>query len=128
LEKHTCPRRHEDGTATEDSPLVGSGENLDAYSSGHGIIGQGRGCTYCGSMHPDDFMDAMREGATLGVTDKNYKAYVKGYKNNGDNGGKFYFQHLSREQKIEFVGLLNDKKINFGYPGRFTVLPYFIGQ
>lgn len=38
---------------------------------------------------------------------------------------KFYFQHLSLEQKKRFVELLNQKKVNIGYPGRFYVLPYF---
>lgn len=118
--KATCPRR-----MAEYGPWKKE-EGLDGWSKGHGIIGQGRGCTFCGSMHPDDFMEAMREGATLGVADKDYKAYVEGYKNNGPNGGKFYYQHLSAEQRTEFIALINEKKIHFGYPGFFTVLPYFI--
>lgn len=123
---HTCPRRIEDGTDTTDSPFTFAGPNRDTYAEGHGIIGQGRGCSYCGSMHPDDFLEALREGAELGVADKNYKAYVSGYRNNGDNGGKFYYQHLSPEQRTEFITLLNEKKVKIGFPGFFTVLPYFI--
>lgn len=126
--KHTCPRRIEDGTDTEDSPFTFAGPNRDTYTKGHGIIGQRRGCSYCGSMHPDDFLEAMREGAELGVTDKNYKAYVHGYKNDGPNGGKFYYQHLSEEQRREFIELLNERKVHIGFPGYFTVLPYFIRQ
>lgn len=118
--KHTCPRRIENGMHTSNSPLRGAGENLDTYSKGHGLISQARGCSYCGSMHPDDFMEAMRSGKELGVTDKNYKAYVDGM------NGKFYYQHLSAEQRHEFIALINERKINFGYPGYFTVLPYFI--
>ena len=39
---------------------------------------------------------------------------------------KFYFQHLTEEQKEIFVGLINDKKLNLGYPGRFYRLPFFV--
>lgn len=126
MTSHTCPRRAEDGTDRDDSPFAYAGSNRDTYTAGHGIVGQGRGCSYCGSMHPDDFLEALREGALLGPTDKNYKAYVAGYRNNGPNGGKFYYQHLSEEQRAEFIALLNDRKVAFDYPGHFTVLPYFI--
>lgn len=39
---------------------------------------------------------------------------------------KFYFPHLTKEQKIRFVELLNAERLNIGYPGRFYVSPYFI--
>ncbi len=39
--------------------------------------------------------------------------------------GKFYFQHLSVEQKNRFIELHNEKKMKIGYPGYFYVLPYF---
>lgn len=45
---------------------------------------------------------------------------------------KFYFQHLSREQMIEFVDLYNrrDEEGNrfmlVGYPGHFYRLPFFM--
>jgi|GEM_PF-1478368 len=35
-----------------------------------------RVCSYCGSMHPDDFIKAVESGCKLGPTDKNYKVYV----------------------------------------------------
>jgi hypothetical protein len=76
-------------------------------------------------MAPDDFMEAARTGAEMGPTDKNYKVYVNGWEPNGSNGGKFYFQHLSREQQDEFIGLLNAKTVHIGYPGYFYTLPYF---
>lgn len=38
---------------------------------------------------------------------------------------KFYFQHLSKEQMVRFVELLNEKKMKVGYPGHFYVTPYF---
>jgi hypothetical protein len=38
---------------------------------------------------------------------------------------KFYFQHLSEEQRKRFVELLNTKKIKLDYPGYFYRLPFF---
>lgn len=39
---------------------------------------------------------------------------------------KFYFQHLTKEQKERFIELLNKKKLKIGYPGHFYKLPFFI--
>ena len=39
---------------------------------------------------------------------------------------KFYFQHLSEDQKKRFVELLNEKKIRIGAPGHFYTKPFFI--
>lgn len=39
---------------------------------------------------------------------------------------KFYFQHLSDDQKRRFVELLNAKRLRFSFPGHFYVAPYFI--
>lgn len=85
-------------------------------------------CSYCGSLGPDVFMNRLRAGDIEVVpTDKNYKVYVK------NNGGeelksvKFYFYHLSDEQKNEFIDLLNAKKLTIGSPGYFYALPFFIG-
>lgn len=36
-----------------------------------------RACSYCGSMHDDDFFAAMEAGRMLVGTDKNYKVYVE---------------------------------------------------
>lgn len=38
---------------------------------------------------------------------------------------KFYFQHLSEEQRGRFIELYNDKRLNIGYPGYFYNLPFF---
>ncbi len=38
---------------------------------------------------------------------------------------KFYFQHLSDEERKHFVELINDKKLNIDYPGYFYRLPFF---
>lgn len=45
---------------------------------------------------------------------------------NAGAGGKFYFQHLSQEQQIKFIDLLNAKKLNLDYPGHFYAKPFFI--
>lgn len=111
--KFTCPRRRESS--------IHVGENLDSYEKGHGVIGQKRGCTYCGSMHPDDFMDAVREGKEIGPTDKSYKFYVD------DHAGKFYTSHLSPEQGHEFWQLHKEGKVNWGYPGHPYVPLYLPG-
>lgn len=109
-----CPRRGEPGPW-----LAGAG--ADDYWRSDGT------CSYCGSLAPDVLMDRIEAGTVqLGPTDKNYKAYVK---NDGgaDLGfAKFYFPHFSAEQCRRFVELYNAKRIKFGAPGAFYVLPYFM--
>lgn len=64
-----------------------------------------RTCSYCGSLHPDDFLDIMRryaageEGYHFGLTDKSYKVYASraGVKNASDGGIKFYGAHAVSE-------------------------------
>ena len=75
-EKHTCPRRAENGMGQVDGPFRGGGLNLDSYEPRYGLVGQARGCSYCGSMNPDDFMEALRSGKEIGPTDKSYKFYI----------------------------------------------------
>lgn len=38
---------------------------------------------------------------------------------------KFYFYHLSEEEQLKFIDLLNRKEVNIGIPGYFYVLPFF---
>lgn len=56
------------------------GENLDRWEvRSHGLIGQaqaGRSCSFCGSLHPDDFLRLVRDGWIVGATDKSYKTYL----------------------------------------------------
>lgn len=88
-------------------------------------------CSYCGSVSGDTFMAFVRAGGEVGPTDKNYKAYLHDVKDEHGNvvvkapGLKFYFQHLSDEQKTEFIVLLNAGKVRVGMPGHFYRLPYF---
>lgn len=65
----TCPRRRETGMDSEDSPLVGAGRNKDYWE-------EDATCSWCGSMRPEDFIAAVRDGARVGATDKNYKLYL----------------------------------------------------
>lgn len=109
-QKQTCPRRIENISGTLASTL---GE--DHWRRW--------GCSYCGSMPPDDFMQAIAAGSPLGPTDKNYKVYI-----DWPGGVKFYFQHLSEDQMMEFVELHNTDQLAFQYPGHFPVLPYFMGR
>lgn len=110
----TCPRRSEvfqDRTPNQDRWQRMTGAR-DLHS-----------CSYCGSLAPDEFMQAVRDGCEIGPTDKSYKAYVEGL----GTFAKFYYQHLSVEQRIEFIDLYNDRTMNIGYPGHFYQLPFFMG-
>lgn len=131
-ERFLCPRRGEMGIE------LPKGWPKDD----HWIGKEGdRTCSWCGSLHPDDFMAAVLNGEELGPTDKTYKVYV-----NGAGGGKFYFQHLAEPQRRAFVDLYNDRNrrrydddmsftiakegssaMAVGYPGYFYQLPFFMG-
>ena len=79
-------------------------------------------CSYCGSLHPDDFMKAVRRGdCFLGATDKGYKVYAT----IGSRRYKFYFMHLSEPQMKEFIDLYNRGSLQFEGGQPFYVLPYF---
>ena len=71
--KQTCPRRMTDFGPWERA------EGLDEWRDDRGLVGQnqvGLSCSFCGSLHPDRFMELAREGWTVVPTDKNYKAYL----------------------------------------------------
>ncbi len=112
-------------------------------------------CSFCGSLNPDEFMRRLEAGdVRLVPTDKSYKVYVdneggESFKQSyrecspGCNVGpdkcphwttrtvsetKFYFRHLSKEQKQEFINLVNVGKVKLAFPGRFYVTPYFMGR
>lgn len=110
-------------------------------------------CSYCGSLDPDVLMDRIEAGTVeIGPTDKSYKIYVNNsggepfiqqYRSCPDDAKctgpddcahwterkiertKFYFQHMSPQQQVRFIELLNQGRIKLGYPGHFCVLPYF---
>ncbi|WP_291378898.1 hypothetical protein [Demequina sp.] len=122
VERFHCPRRAEVGalpggvfwTRKSDKPA-------DSYAERHGLIGQQRGCTYCGSLPPDDFMRLVRDGAVLSATHKNYKVYVT-----APVRAKFYFQHLSEAQRREFFELYTAHHLQFEEGVGFSPLPFFI--
>lgn len=110
-------------------------------------------CSYCGSLNPDTFMARLEAGdVELSPTDKNYKVYIRNvggevfkqtYRKcpvdatcTGPDDcthwvtrerarAKFYFQHLSNDQKTRFVELYNQRKLQFVDDYGFYVLPYF---
>jgi len=101
-------------------------EGADAWAKRGGLISQGAelSCTFCGSLNPDTFMTWVEAGREVGPTDKSYKVYIQ-----GPNGqAKFYFMHLSRDQKQRFVDLYNDRTMNVGYPGDFYTSPFFMAD
>lgn len=68
--EHWCPRR---GESVHQPP------GPDEWDNRGGIIGQedlGLSCSYCGSLHPDTFMNLVRAGWVVGPTDKSYKVYL----------------------------------------------------
>lgn len=106
-----CPRRG-------DVNLVFKLPAMDFIRSERGT------CSYCGSMDADAFMARVEAGTIeIGTTDKDYKVYVHG---EGIKAIKFYFQHLSVEQRMRFVELMNEKRIKFEGGQGFYVKPFFV--
>ncbi len=129
--EHACPR------------------GAEHLSPGRAVWLPDESCSYCGSLHPDVFMERLERGdVVLHPTDKDYKVYVaacagaaqflQSYRGGADAIGrpvwtsrqieqtKFYFQHLSADQRQRFVALLNFKSLRIGEPGYFYRLPFFI--
>lgn len=137
----TCPRAIEDGRGDMPVPEY-------ATKKTDGV------CWYCGSWSADDLMARLETGTVQIVpTDKNYKIYLRndggaafvrslrdcprGSKCSGPNEcehwvtreveqPKFYFQHLSHDQKLRFIELLNEKRVKFVGNEGFYVRPFFI--
>lgn len=117
-QKQTCPRRMAEWGSWKRE------EGLDSWGP--------HGCSFCGSLHPDRFMELVEAGAEVGPTDKSYKAYLRHSEIKGGSGiipngeAKFYYQHLSSEQRVRFVELINEHRMVIGYPGHFYQLPFFV--
>lgn len=138
-----CPRRRELGDAS-----VFKLPQTDEWQDYNGA----RTCSRCGSIHPEDLFLAIETGCKLGPTDKSYKLYVDiphplrgqeieigSFTQNGSRTPimgvanyahhKFYFMHLSHEEKQRFTDIYNyhlkHRVLNFGYPGYFYSPPYF---
>lgn len=158
-----CPRRQEAPYQITEPP---DRWEVRSDPENPGILGNGLSCcSYCGSLRPEDFMEMVRRGYYVTPTDKNYKVYIgrpytdeetSAYKQSPhvkallDAGAdekdiaipvhhedaKFYFQHLSPEQCVEFVDRYNaavskkpsypDQGMKLAYPGYFYRLPFFM--
>lgn len=70
------------------------------------------------------YLEAVAEGA---CRPQDYKVgdYVLWGDEPPKTHEKFYFQHLSEEQKKRFIELLNAKKLKIRDPGHFYKLPFF---
>lgn len=111
-EDFKCPRRDPSFDKVSKLPLTDRWVQVDGM----------RCCSYCGSLHPDDFMSAIEAGEEVVPTDKNYKAYLK---TSGFGQRKFYYPHLSAEQRTQFIALHNERKMKIAQPWHFYVPPYF---
>lgn len=126
-EAHRCPRRGESplgemctcgsGPAGGHARtcLLFGGAKPDSYREREGHMV----CSYCGSLHEDDFWQCVDAGEELGPTDKSYKVYVGRSK-------KFYFKHLSESGMHKFVEYYNAQRLKIGFPGHFYTTPFFI--
>ena len=128
-----CPRRYHIADTKPDNWSVGS--SLSPYDKDLNLLH----CSYCGSLHPDIFMDLIQQDYYIIPTDKDYKAYLAkppAFNNapttsdpneitHGDTIAKFYLMHLSKAQRIQFIELVNEKQVKFGFPGYFYITPYF---
>lgn len=82
-------------------------------------------CSHCGGMRPSVALKAIKEGAEVEPTDKNYKMYIRSLSTSACPTGKCYMNHFSESQAIELVLLWMKKQINFATPGTFySGLPF----
>lgn len=58
-----CPRQHQEAT-------------MSSQLSHKSHWREDRTCSYCGSISPEYLFESIKQGCTLGPTDKNYKIYV----------------------------------------------------
>lgn len=61
-----------------------------------------------------------------GWRDHSHYTWIRTLKRGSHRESKFYFEHLSDEQKTRFVELLNEGKLSLRAPGYFYRLPFFI--
>lgn len=101
-----CPRRIES--------LVHKLPESDSWEKRDGVLR----CSYCGSAHPDFLFSSIEAEKLLTPTDKSYKVYI-------DDSTKFYFQHLSEDERKRFTDLYNSGKIKVHFPGYFYTKPFF---
>jgi hypothetical protein len=80
-------------------------------------------CSHCGGMKPSIALDAIKNGATVVPTDKNYKIYIEqvpgGKMLPSSPANKCYLNHFSESQAVEFVLLNKQGKMKLATPGHF---------
>lgn len=147
-EPMTCGRRSD--TYVGGIPVhQDTGEGKDHWDKFKRI--DNRVCSFCGSLHPDDFFRLVREAAETSIntpysesvnierSDKGYKIYVHqpGVRNAHEGGIKFYMQHFPRNpdgslavtdemnkeyaQAIERSNIRLQAKLTFMFPGQQRV-------
>lgn len=81
------------------------------------VRGNDKCCSYCGSWHPDEFLEFLKEAADPSkpgcidpATGKNYKVYIERpqVKNAMDGAIKFYKWHLPNEMSEEIQALYRE--------------------
>lgn len=133
-EEHLCPRRSEVG------PQFRLPDH-DTWDRRDGAKGP-RTCSYCGSLHPEDFFILWIDDGEIGPTDKNYKAYLR-HPISQTGQFKFYFMHLDEAQRHRWIDTYNEiPETNrahddsagtyepgpgprVGFPGYFYQRPFF---
>ena len=109
LEGYLCPRRIE----VQDRIGTPAHDHWLKFKAAHG----NRVCSFCGSLHPDDFLALVKASAEaqadasyetsvqIEPSDKSYKLYVHqpGVRNAHEGGIKFYTMHLPRNADKTFA-------------------------
>jgi len=102
-EKQTCPERMSGGGPWDRE------ENLDTWDK----VGDDRVCSFCGSIHPDDLLNLVKEKG-LGVIEgstKSYKWYLRRpeVRNAGFGAIKFYKWHATEKFINKFTQLVKNR-------------------
>lgn len=140
-ETQTCPRRMNEMGPWEHEEGQDSWREDDRDPEGVGHPNPGPCCSFCGSLHPEKFLELIADGWTVEPTDKTYKAYLPLTLDRPRSdvdpeaplsvaffGGraKFYYQHFTEEQMQRFVDLYDDNTMRLGRPGYFYRMPFFM--
>jgi hypothetical protein len=95
-------------------------EGLDRWTSGDA---DRRTCSFCKSMHPDEFMMLIRSGGNVGRTQVPYEAPV--VDRSGETVGKIDYLHLTDRQQAQFADMMRDESHHLGADGSIAATPFF---
>lgn len=76
-------------------------------------------CSHCGGGRPSVALELIKSGAEVEPTDKNYKIYIRDGASGSNPAGKFYLNHFSESQAVEFVRLIETGIMKLAFPGHF---------